>query len=110
MNVGTGVCLLTVAAALNINLCRNIGTDVNLTLAQRRGERSGPSRAAERLNVNDETVAINNTIWYQLPGRSLRVNGVSSRTTSILSWLWRREPCTPSTRVARSQSQYAGSV
>ena len=61
-DVGTGVCLLTVAAALNINLCHNIGTGVNLTLTHNGAVNAQALHGLLNvLNVNDEAVAGNDT-------------------------------------------------
>jgi len=61
-DVGTGVCLLTVAAALNINLCHNIGTGVNLALTHNGAVNAQTLHGLLNvLNVNDEAVAGNDT-------------------------------------------------
>ena len=61
-DVGTRVCLLTVAAALHVNLCHNIGTDVSLALAH---DGAVNAQALDGLlnvlNVNDEAVTGDNT-------------------------------------------------
>ena len=61
-DMGTGVCLLTVAAALNINLRHNIGTDVNLALTHNGAVNAQTLHGLLNvLNVNDEAVTGNNT-------------------------------------------------
>ena len=110
-DVGTGVCLLTVAAALHVNLCHNIGTDVSLTLAH---DGAVNAQALDGLlnvlDVNDEAVTGNHTgVGCLATGLGVE-RGFVQDDLDLVAGLGGGRRNTPSSRMARSSVSVRSSV